>query len=142
MRLGDLWAKHGVGTLQPDSAETRELFIFGVTDDSRDVRYGYLFCALPGAKDNGLAFCSQAAAKGAQAIAVPIAAPNPRPSAPSQLTGVDPTFAPAVPSRSSSRSDLLEKTGCPVGTTKHPPCFMRRVLREDKVFSKASLTGL
>ena len=71
MRLGDLWVKHGVGTLQPDSAETRELFIFGVTDDSRDVRYGYLFCALPGAKDNGLAFCSQAAAKGAQAIAVP-----------------------------------------------------------------------
>ncbi|MFB3905659.1 MAG: UDP-N-acetylmuramoyl-L-alanyl-D-glutamate--2,6-diaminopimelate ligase [Acidobacteriota bacterium] len=71
MRLGDLWAKHGRGTLQPDSVETKELFIFGVTDDSRDVRYGYLFCALPGAKENGLAFCSQAAAKGAQAIAVP-----------------------------------------------------------------------
>jgi UDP-N-acetylmuramoyl-L-alanyl-D-glutamate--2,6-diaminopimelate ligase len=70
MRLGDLWAKHG-GTLQPDSPETRDLFIFGVTDDSRDVRYGYLFCALPGAMENGLAFCSQAAVKGAQAIAVP-----------------------------------------------------------------------
>jgi UDP-N-acetylmuramoyl-L-alanyl-D-glutamate--2,6-diaminopimelate ligase len=71
MRLGDLWAKHGVGTLQPDAAETKDLLIFGVTDDSRDVRYGYLFCALPGTKDDGLAFCSQAAAKGAQAIAVP-----------------------------------------------------------------------
>jgi len=71
MRLGDLCAKHGVGTLQPDSAETKDLFIFGVTDDSRDVRYGYLFCALPGTKDDGLAFCAQAAAKGAQAIAVP-----------------------------------------------------------------------
>ena len=71
MRLGDLWAKHGVGTVHPDSAETKDLFIFGVTDDSRDVRYGYLFCALPGATENGLAFCSQAAAKGAQAIAVP-----------------------------------------------------------------------
>jgi UDP-N-acetylmuramoyl-L-alanyl-D-glutamate--2,6-diaminopimelate ligase len=71
MRLGDLWVKHGVGTLQPDSAETKELFIFGVTDDSRDVRYGYLFCALPGVTEDGLAFCSQAAAKGAQAIAVP-----------------------------------------------------------------------
>ena len=71
MRLGDLWAKHGVGTLQPDSAETKDLLIFGVTDDSRDVRHGYLFCALPGTKDHGLAFCSQAAAKGAQAIAVP-----------------------------------------------------------------------
>jgi len=70
MRLGDLWAKHG-GMLQPDSAEAKELFIFGVTDDSRDVRYGYLFCALPGATVDGLAFCAQAAAKGAQAIAVP-----------------------------------------------------------------------
>ena len=71
MRLGDLWAKHGAGTLQPDSPETKGLFIFGVTDDSRDVRYGYLFCALPGVKDDGVAFCAQAAAKGAQAIAVP-----------------------------------------------------------------------
>jgi UDP-N-acetylmuramoyl-L-alanyl-D-glutamate--2,6-diaminopimelate ligase len=71
MRLGDLWAKHGGGTLQPDSAETRDLFIFGVTDDSRDVRSGYLFCALPGTTEDGLAFCSRAAARGAQAIAVP-----------------------------------------------------------------------
>ena len=71
MRLGDLWAKHGGGTLQPDSAATKDLFIFGVTDDSRDVRYGYLFCALPGTTVDGLKFCSQAAAKGAQAIAVP-----------------------------------------------------------------------
>jgi UDP-N-acetylmuramoyl-L-alanyl-D-glutamate--2,6-diaminopimelate ligase len=70
MRLGDLWAKHGVGALRPDSAATNDLFIFGVTDDSRDVRFGYLFCALPGTTENGLAFCSQAAAKGAQAIAV------------------------------------------------------------------------
>jgi UDP-N-acetylmuramoyl-L-alanyl-D-glutamate--2,6-diaminopimelate ligase len=70
MRLGHLWAKHGGGTLRPDSAETKDLFVFGVTDDSRDVRYGYLFCALPGTTEDGLAFCSQAAAKGAQAIAV------------------------------------------------------------------------
>src|SRR5450759_4257155 len=71
MRLGDLWAKHGGGALRPDSAETKDLFIFGVTDDSRDVRYGYLFCALPGTTEDGVAFCAQAAAKGAQAIAVP-----------------------------------------------------------------------
>ena len=71
MKLGDIWAKHGSGTLRPDSAEAKELFIFGVTDDSRDVRHGYLFCALPGTREDGLAFCSQAAAKGAQAIAVP-----------------------------------------------------------------------
>src|ERR1017187_4065532 len=71
MKLGDLWAKHHSGTMYPDSAETKDLFIFGVTDDSRDVRYGYLFCALPGAKEDGRAFCSQAAQRGAQAIAVP-----------------------------------------------------------------------
>src|ERR1039458_6175527 len=71
MKLGDLWAKHHSGTMYPDSVETKDLFIFGVTDDSRDVRYGYLFCALPGTTEDGLAFCSQAAAKGAQAIAVP-----------------------------------------------------------------------
>jgi UDP-N-acetylmuramoyl-L-alanyl-D-glutamate--2,6-diaminopimelate ligase len=71
MRLGDLWARHHSGTIQPDSAETNDLFIFGVSDDSRDVRYGYLFCALPGVRENGLAFCAQAAARGAQAIAVP-----------------------------------------------------------------------
>jgi UDP-N-acetylmuramoyl-L-alanyl-D-glutamate--2,6-diaminopimelate ligase len=70
MKLGDLWTKHSGGTMQPDS-ETKNLFIFGVTDDSRDVRHGYLFCALPGTTENGLAFCAQAAAKGAQAIAVP-----------------------------------------------------------------------
>lgn len=71
MRLGDLWAKHGGGTLQPDSDATKNLFIFGVADDSRDVRHGDLFCALPGTTEDGLAFCAQAAAKGAQAIAVP-----------------------------------------------------------------------
>ena len=71
MRLGDLWAKHGGGTLAPDSPGTNDLLIFGVSDDSRDVRHGFLFCALPGSADNGLQFCAQAAAKGAQAIAVP-----------------------------------------------------------------------
>ena len=71
MKLADLWAKHGGGTLQPYPSEANDLFIFGVTDDSRDVRYGYLFCALPGTAENGVAFCTQAAAKGAQAIAVP-----------------------------------------------------------------------
>jgi UDP-N-acetylmuramoyl-L-alanyl-D-glutamate--2,6-diaminopimelate ligase len=71
MKLGDLWTKHHDGAMQPNSAETNDLFIFGVTDDSRDVRYGYLFCALPGVREDGLAFCSQAATRGAQAIAVP-----------------------------------------------------------------------
>jgi UDP-N-acetylmuramoyl-L-alanyl-D-glutamate--2,6-diaminopimelate ligase len=69
MRLGDLWAKYGDGSMLA-SAETEDLFVFGVTDDSRDVRFGYVFCALPGTASDGLAFCPQAAAKGAQAIAV------------------------------------------------------------------------
>ena len=71
MRLGDIWAKHGDGKLGPDAAATKDLLIFGVTDDSRNVRHGTLFCALPGTAEDGLAFCAQAAAKGAQAIAVP-----------------------------------------------------------------------
>lgn len=70
MRLDDILAKHGGGTPRSGPAETQDLFVFGVTDDSRDVRHGYLFCALQGTKENGLAFCAQAAAKGAQAIAV------------------------------------------------------------------------
>lgn len=70
MRLDDLWARYGSGPLAAYPA-AGDLFIFGVTEDSRDVRFGYMFCALPGSGSNGLAFCSQAAAKGAQAIAVP-----------------------------------------------------------------------
>src|SRR4051812_17874449 len=74
MRLGNLWAKYGSGsTLVP--TESEDLFIFGVTEDSRDVRFGYLFCALPGATSDGLAFGAQAAAKGAQAIAISEEAP-------------------------------------------------------------------
>ncbi|PIT06396.1 hypothetical protein TSA1_29740 [Bradyrhizobium nitroreducens] len=46
------------------------LYLFGVTDDSRDVRFGYVFCAVRGEKQDGTKFCRQAAAKGAQAIAV------------------------------------------------------------------------
>lgn len=69
MKLGDLWTKFGDGSkLVP--AESEDLFILGVTEDSRDVRFGYVFCALPGSTSDGLAFCPQAAAKGAQAIAI------------------------------------------------------------------------
>lgn len=70
MRLGDLWRTYGSGSSQMDSSTAEDLFIFGITDDSRDVRFGYMFCALPGSASNGLTFCSQAAAKGAQAIVV------------------------------------------------------------------------
>jgi UDP-N-acetylmuramoyl-L-alanyl-D-glutamate--2,6-diaminopimelate ligase len=71
MRLGDLWREFGNGEPQLESVFAEELFIFGVSDDSRDVRFGQIFCAVPGTGSTGLAFCSQAAARGAQAIAVP-----------------------------------------------------------------------
>ena len=64
MKLFDLWAKHGDGEPLPGPPDAGDLFIFGVTDDSRDVRYGYLFCALPGSTEHGLTFCAQAALKG------------------------------------------------------------------------------
>ncbi|MEK6372560.1 MAG: UDP-N-acetylmuramoyl-L-alanyl-D-glutamate--2,6-diaminopimelate ligase [Acidobacteriota bacterium] len=69
MRLDDLWARFGSGAL-PSHSGAGDLFIFGVSEDSRDLRFGYMFCALPGTGSDGLRFCSQAAAKGAQAIAV------------------------------------------------------------------------
>jgi UDP-N-acetylmuramoyl-L-alanyl-D-glutamate--2,6-diaminopimelate ligase len=75
MRLDDLWARFGSGAL-PSHSGAADLFIFGVSEDSRDVRFGYMFCALPGSGSNGLAFCSPAAAKGAQAIAVPDGTPD------------------------------------------------------------------
>src|SRR4051794_29437942 len=75
MRLDELWGRYGTGALQARSVAA-DLFIFGVTEDSRDVRFGYIFCAVPGAGSNGLAFCSLAAAKGAQAIAVPEDTPD------------------------------------------------------------------
>ncbi|MEW6017454.1 MAG: UDP-N-acetylmuramoyl-L-alanyl-D-glutamate--2,6-diaminopimelate ligase [Pseudomonadota bacterium] len=45
--------------------------ISGVTADSRKVRPGYLFAALPGAKADGRAFAAQAAEAGAAAILSP-----------------------------------------------------------------------
>jgi UDP-N-acetylmuramoyl-L-alanyl-D-glutamate--2,6-diaminopimelate ligase len=48
-----------------------DLTVFGVTDDSREVRFGFVFCALPLASGNGVKHCAQAAAKGAQVIIVP-----------------------------------------------------------------------
>ena len=45
--------------------------ISGVTADSRKVRPGYLFAALPGAKADGRAFATQAAEAGAAAILSP-----------------------------------------------------------------------
>lgn len=65
MRLADLLPAYSI----PESHA--DLSIFGVTDDSREVRFGFVFCALPLASGNSLRFCAQAAARGAQVVIVP-----------------------------------------------------------------------
>lgn len=50
----------------------RELFdVFGITSDSRAVKPGFLFAALPGGKLDGREFIAEAVAKGAVAILAP-----------------------------------------------------------------------
>lgn len=78
MKLLALWDRYCPGPPPADLAARPDLTLFGVSEDSRDVRFGYLFCAIPGTRVNGLDFCAQAAAKGAQAIAVPAGTPPER----------------------------------------------------------------
>jgi len=67
LRLSDL--TKGGGT----AAQTQvpDLDITGLTADSRDVRPGFMFAALPGAKADGQAYIDEAIAKGAVAILAP-----------------------------------------------------------------------
>lgn len=70
MRLADLLPEYRVPQSYAD------LSIFGVTDDSREVRFGFVFCALPLASGDSLRFCAQAAARGAQVVIVPDGTPD------------------------------------------------------------------
>jgi UDP-N-acetylmuramoyl-L-alanyl-D-glutamate--2,6-diaminopimelate ligase len=70
MRLADLLPEYSFPKSHADLA------IFGVTDDSREVRFGFAFCALPLASGNGLRYCAQAAARGAQVVIVPEGTPD------------------------------------------------------------------
>ncbi|HWL31391.1 MAG TPA: UDP-N-acetylmuramoyl-L-alanyl-D-glutamate--2,6-diaminopimelate ligase [Xanthobacteraceae bacterium] len=72
MTLADLLA--GLASLDPPSAGIE---IGGVTGDSRAVKRGDLFVALPGTKVDGLAFAAQAVAAGAAAVAAERAPPTP-----------------------------------------------------------------
>jgi UDP-N-acetylmuramoyl-L-alanyl-D-glutamate--2,6-diaminopimelate ligase len=56
---------------QPIPKSHAELTVFGVTDDSREVRFGFVFCALPLSSGRGPQYCAQAAARGAQVVIVP-----------------------------------------------------------------------
>ena len=65
MRLGDLmrgWA---------DAQAHATLEVMGITADSRAVRPGMVFAALPGARTDGRAFIADAVARGAAAILAP-----------------------------------------------------------------------
>ena len=70
MRLADLLPEYSVPKSHAD------LTIFGVADDSREVRFGFVFCALPLANGTGLHYCAQAAARGAQVVIVPDGTPD------------------------------------------------------------------
>lgn len=65
MRLQDLFRGHKI----PASHE--DFTVFGVTDDSREVRFGFVFCALPLTRGSSVRYCSEAAARGAQVVIVP-----------------------------------------------------------------------
>ncbi len=60
-----------------DLARFSALEIAGLTADSREVRPGYLFAALPGAKVSGVEFLAEAARRGAVAVLAPTGAIGP-----------------------------------------------------------------
>lgn len=51
-----------------NSLETSEIEISGLTADSRHIKDGFLFAALPGTKAHGARFCEEAISKGCKAI--------------------------------------------------------------------------
>jgi len=65
LRLGDLMRGWAGG------AEAASLDIKGITADSRAVRAGMVFAALPGARSDGRAFIADAVARGAVAVLAP-----------------------------------------------------------------------
>jgi UDP-N-acetylmuramoyl-L-alanyl-D-glutamate--2,6-diaminopimelate ligase len=70
MRLADLLPEYVIPQSHAD------LSIFGVTDDSREVRFGFVFCALPLASGRSFRYCAQAATRGAQVVVVPQGIPE------------------------------------------------------------------
>ncbi|MEC9367223.1 MAG: UDP-N-acetylmuramoyl-L-alanyl-D-glutamate--2,6-diaminopimelate ligase, partial [Pseudomonadota bacterium] len=59
------------GSGQTLAGQAGEIEIRGLTADSREVRAGFLFAALPGTKLDGMAFAADALRQGAAAILVP-----------------------------------------------------------------------
>ncbi|MGE0650141.1 MAG: UDP-N-acetylmuramoyl-L-alanyl-D-glutamate--2,6-diaminopimelate ligase [Alphaproteobacteria bacterium] len=69
MRLTDLIG--GEGTVLAQGEVARNVDITGLASDSREVRPGYLFAALPGHAHDGRAFIADAARRGASAFLAP-----------------------------------------------------------------------
>ena len=91
MRLGDLMR----GWLGSEDAAS--LDITGITADSRAVRQGMVFAALPGARADGRAFIADAVARGAAAILAPEGTAWPAEAPPRPLlTSPDPRRALAL----------------------------------------------
>ena len=91
LRLGDLMR----GWLGSEDAAS--LDITGVTADSRAVRQGMVFAALPGARADGRAFIADAVARGAAAILAPEGTAWPAEAPPRPfLTSPDPRRALAL----------------------------------------------
>jgi UDP-N-acetylmuramoyl-L-alanyl-D-glutamate--2,6-diaminopimelate ligase len=66
VKLSELLEEQGM-----DPAALKEMEIAGLTADSREVKPGYLFAALPGAKADGRAFVAEAVSRGAAAVLAP-----------------------------------------------------------------------
>jgi len=71
MRFADLLAAASTPLGRPLDPDSANLQIAGLTADSRDVRPGFLFAAIPGTRLDGRAFIPQAVAAGAAAILAP-----------------------------------------------------------------------
>ncbi len=70
MRLDELL--NGEADALVAAKKSAEIEIGGLTADSRQVREGYLFAALPGSKADGARFIGDALARGASAILAPV----------------------------------------------------------------------
>ena len=68
MKLETIALSASAQVLQLENARRKNVDITGITCDSRNVRIGDLFAALPGVKINGAQFARQAAQRGAAAI--------------------------------------------------------------------------
>ncbi len=91
MKLADL-----VGPETSPDGEAGQIEITGLAADSREVKPGYLFAALPGSQMDGADFIPQALANGAAALLLPAGSPATRSSSVPVIEAPDPRRALAL----------------------------------------------